>query len=305
GGKNRRDHGRSARHLQTPRQDHRAPGSDELLHRILESIGRNRPAYFRRRVRIAAVLVPETASLLAESCRRLMDTGVAEIRLQTAAGADLRWKPDDEALLFRQMEEAALEAARRYGETGRIPLEFLRPRGDGAPAGDPGDSPCNVRSGESLFVDPWGVAWTCPLFAASLVREPALVQGVQTAVCVGPADSPALSRRLEVARAAAMVSPVFSPGTGKGAERGPCRDCHAEPHCRSCPAVRFLYALGGEGSAPPPFHCAFERAAALGRRRFVDGTGPIPAPSLAAAVALARRWFDGAGAVPPRRAGDP
>lgn len=284
-------------------QDLRSPGSDALLQGILESIRKERPAYFRRRVRIAAVLVPETVPLLAESCRRLLDTGVSEIRLQTAAGADRSWKSEDETLLLRQVEEAASEAARRYKESGRIPLEFLRPQGDGLPLRDPGNSLCNVRSGESLFVDPWGVAWTCPLFATSLVRKPALFKRVRPAVRLGPADSPALSQRLQAARTAALGSPVLSPGTQDRTARGPCEDCPAEPHCRSCPATRFLYASGGQASGPPPFHCAFERAAALGRRRVADLVGPIPARRLAAAVAAVGRWFDGVGDGAPRRAG--
>ncbi|MEW5763664.1 MAG: radical SAM protein [Acidobacteriota bacterium] len=274
-------------------QDLRAPGSGELLVSILGSIRKNHPAYFRRRVRISAVLVPETVPHLAESCRRLMDTGVSEIRFQTAAGADRRWSPGDEPLLFRQVEEAAWDAARRYEEAGSIPLEFLRPQGDGAGLRERVEPSCNTLSGESLFVDPWGVAWTCPLFATSLVRDPAMFQRFEPAVRLGPADSPAVWDRLVDARSAALTSSVLAPRTWDGASAGSCGSCPATPHCRSCPATRFLYANGREGSGPPPFHCAFERAAAEGQRRFEALAGPIPPRRFAVAVAVGRRWFDG------------
>jgi sulfatase maturation enzyme AslB (radical SAM superfamily) len=268
-------------------QDLRAPESAGFLEGLLGRIRRSRPEYFLRRVRLSAVLLPETVPRLAESCRRLAATGAARIRLQPALGSDRRWKSGDEPILHAQMAEAAREAAELYRRTGTVPLAFLGPGTQRGSACEPRSAPCNVLTGRALFVDAGGEAWTCPLLALSVVRDRALVEPFERAVRVGPITSPDLGAR----RAAALSRAASSPGLG--GEKGggsdlPCAACAAVSRCRICPASRLL--SGGPGA--PAFACAFERAAALARERFEAIAGPLPGRRLSVALSVSREWRD-------------
>lgn len=251
-----------------PVQKFRGRGSFRRVEQHLEELCTNHPVYARSRVRVQAVLTRAGLPYLAESARYFMDKDVAGIVFQPAIGSNGGWSARDQAVLQEQMERIVELGTRYWTEHQKVPLALLHGLLPANTSG-PGDGfLCGAGVGKGLCVDSTGRGWTCPLFAATLHELPLLARAVSRAVDVGDVRSPDAWKRLAATRLRTGRFGLLTKHEERYSTYGPCRNCEFEDECFVCPAAVSHAPDDMDPDRIPDFHCAFNRAAALARRKF-------------------------------------
>ncbi len=241
----------------------RAPGTFEVLDRLLVDLRRDHPSWYRKRLSIGMTLTSANLPFLGRSVEFLLGRGLESLRLAPLLTHDEGWGREAEAELERQMAivfECCLEHHQR---TGAIPLEVLR-RLANRPEEKLDRPVCRVNVPENQAVGVDGSVTGCPLLLAQEVGG--THAGPVLREWVARPDWPGLRR-------------------DRHGSFGQCRDCEFVDECLVCPVASANIPGNIDPRRVPDFNCAFNRVVGRYRRLFppvagvedhLRGNDPLP-----------------------------
>jgi MoaA/NifB/PqqE/SkfB family radical SAM enzyme len=248
----------------------RARRTFERLDGLLTQIRSGHPAYWRDRVTICVVLVPETVPMMAQIAAYLLGKGSCAVAFSPVIGAEDRWGGDLEASLMEQVARIVRMVHENGVAPQTVPVLFLR---DGRPSAPHGTFLCGAGYGKGLCVDAGGAVWTCPLFASSLQMLPPLAREVSRATRLGHIGDGDLGERLTALPEKTTRLPLLTGREEKHSGRGRCMDCQFQEECFVCPAAVSHAPGADDPHRVPDFQCAFARATSGARRAFQSAFG--------------------------------
>ncbi|MEN8164269.1 MAG: radical SAM protein, partial [Acidobacteriota bacterium] len=104
----------------------RAPGTFDVLDRLLVRLRRDHPSWYRRRLSVGMTLTSANLPFLSQSVQYLVERGIESLRLGPLLTHDAGWGREAEAQLERQMGAVFDCCLEHHQRTGAIPLEVLR-----------------------------------------------------------------------------------------------------------------------------------------------------------------------------------
>jgi len=234
-------------------QELRAPGTFDVLDRLLMRLRRDHPSWYRKRLSIGMTLTSANLAFLARSVEYLLGRGIESLRLGSLLTHDEGWGREAEAELERQMQAVFECCQEHHQRTGAIPLEVFR-RPATPPEPKPDRPVCRVNAPETQAVGIDGSVSGCPLL---LTQETG-----------GTSSEPVLQEWI--------TRPAW-PGLRRGRHSsfGQCRDCDFVDECLVCPVASANIPGNTDFRRVPDFNCAFNRIVAACRRRFP----PLPGPA--------------------------
>lgn len=243
--------------------DLRAPGTSDVLNRLLVRLRRDHPSWYRKRLSIGMTLTSANLPFLARSIEYLLGRGLESIRLATLLTHDEGWGREVEAELERQMVKVFERCLEHHRRSGTTPFElFRRPatRADPRP-----DRPvCRVNVLESIAVGVDGNVAPCPLLLAP--ENGGTQAGTILQEWVRRPDWPGLRRN-------------------RFSRWGQCRECEFVDECLVCPVASANIPGNTDFRRVPDAGCAFNRVVGRYRRRFppvpsdadrLKGSDPLP-----------------------------
>ena len=255
-----------------PAQLWRGRRSASRLRHLLPELKRRQPHWYRRRLSVAATVGPETLRFLADSFRHFLSQDLREIRW----GAVFSHRGPDagplEPLLEEQLEEVVADSVRHYRSTGETPLTLFRPPApEGRRDGNRGLL-CQAADGGCLAVDPGGETSVCPFLLGGDFPGTGPKGRARSGLLLGRLSARGLPSRLR-AVAEASAAGVFR-REGKRSDRGDCATCELGADCWACPASILFDRASEDLDHVPGFPCAFMRAVARHRARYLALRGP-------------------------------
>lgn len=250
-------------------QDLRAPGTFEVLGRLLDRMRRHHQRYFRRKVMVAVTATAATIPYLADSFEYFLSKGVSDIAIGPAMGQPRLTKAQT-AELDRQFGRIFRSSQRHYRDTGAVPLRAFRRKAPDPSKAVESDLACVAATGRDLAVDVDGQVYSCALLIRSCQRvaRPALARRL-AAMCLGPVtDLDGLRRTRSRLPRAALAAGIFAPQARKRSRLGRCASCRYAAICFVCPIACAKNPESADSARIPDFQCAFNRIMLECRRRF-------------------------------------
>jgi sulfatase maturation enzyme AslB (radical SAM superfamily) len=250
-------------------QDLRAPGTFDVLDRLLDRLRLHHGPYFRRKVMAAVTVTAPAIPHLADSFDYLVSKGVADMAIGPAMGHP-RLTRAQSAGLDRQLGLIFKRSLRHYRDTGQVPLRLFRKVGPEPRKAPESELACVAATGRDLAVDVDGDVYPCALLIRSCqqVARPALARRL-AAMSLGPVTDPeGLERRRALLPRAAVAAGIFSPQSTKRSSLARCADCPCAASCFVCPVACAKTPDSAEATRIPDFQCAFNQVALKYRRRF-------------------------------------
>ncbi len=230
----------------------RAPGTFDVLDRLLVRLRRDHPSWYRKRLSVGMTLTSANLPFLSRSIELLLGRGMESVRLAPLLTHDEGWGPEAEAELERQMGEVFDLCLEHYQRTGAIPLEVFR-----RPANPPEarhDRPvCRVNAPETQAVGVDGSVNGCPLLLAQEVGG--TQAGSVLREWIERPEWPGLRRE-------------------RYSSYGQCRDCDFVEECLVCPVAGANIPGNTDPRRVPDSGCAFNRIIGRYRRLFPPVAGP-------------------------------
>ncbi len=250
-----------------PVQKLRGRGTFGRLEVTLDVLRADHGAYAGRFLRVQSVLAPGTIGHMAEGARYFMAKGVP-VAFQPAVGLVGGWNETEPDLLEEQVSQIVRDGVRHWKARHAVPVLFLLGPAPEAGRGPGGGFLCGAGVGKGLCVDSGGHAWTCPLFASSLQKLPALASPVSGAADLGDVRDAGLWDRLSETRQRTRGLRALTRRRDKYSSYGACGRCEFLEECFVCPAAATHAPGNVDPDRIPDFHCAFNRATARARREF-------------------------------------
>jgi sulfatase maturation enzyme AslB (radical SAM superfamily) len=250
-------------------QNLRAPGTFEVLDRLLDRLRLHHAPYFRRKVMVAVTVTAPAIPYLADSFDYLVSKGVADMAIGPAMGHP-RLTRAQSSELDRQFVRILTRSLQHYRDTGRVPLRLFRKAGPAPRNARRSDVACVAATGRDLAVDVDGDVYPCALLIRSCQRvaRPALARRL-AAMSLGPVTDPeGLQRRRALLPRAAIAAGIFGPQSRKRSGSARCDACRHASSCFVCPIACAKNPDSDEAARIPDFQCAFNRVALECRRRF-------------------------------------
>ncbi len=230
----------------------RAPGTFDVLDRLLVRLRRDHPSWYRKRLSVGMTLTSANLPFLARSGEYLLGRGIESLRLAPLLTHDEGWGREADAELERQMEAVFECCLEHHHRTGAIPLELFR-RPARSPEPKPDRLVCRVNAPETQAVGVDGSVTGCPLL---LVPE------------VGGTQAGSVLRE--------WIERPEWPGLRRErySSYGRCWDCDFIDECLVCPVASANIPGNTDPRRVPDSGCAFNRIIGRYRRLFPPVAGP-------------------------------
>lgn len=250
-------------------QNQRSPGSFQELDGRLDHLRDHYPDYFRRRCSIAAVVRPDSFSLVPKSVAYFLEKKVPRVLLAPDFASPYPWQKMDIIRLERVFAEICDLSLEHHERTGEIPVQMF---GSPLPVhSEPvaGRSLCGIMRGEKPAVDPSGEVFGCGSVVESYQNIPSVKVGdCLRRVRLGHITDPALAERLGDYRSVVRPVALFDDKQENYSTYGRCTDCSYLAHCGICP-VSIGYLPDNEDiNRIPDFLCAYNQVTLAQRERF-------------------------------------
>jgi sulfatase maturation enzyme AslB (radical SAM superfamily) len=253
-------------------QDLRGPGTFARLDRLLRRLRRDHPRWFRERVTVTSVLLPETVRHLASSVRYFIGAGVAGIAVTPTIGPTPSWRANRIVALEREYRRVAMLCYEHWRGTGEIPVLGLLPpaRAGKSRARPERISFCGAPLGETPAVDVDGQWLGCGLLSTSFQRFPDRALEVRIeSLRIGRSGEAGFRRRYAAFPEAARRARLFDDKQEWRSSDRRCAGCRYLARCSICPISlarqgggadgRKKRRGGADGRRIPDFACAFNR----------------------------------------------
>jgi sulfatase maturation enzyme AslB (radical SAM superfamily) len=257
-------------------QDLRAPGTFEVLDRLLERLRLHQPALFHERLSVSLTLTSAAIPHLADSIDYLLAKGVPEISITPIVTHDPGWTNDGIEALDRQFARIFEACCWQHRRTGEIPLLLFRPVGDAKHGHGPEDVMCRAPTGETLAIDVDGQVHGCAVFVESYQKlASAFLRERVWAMRLGDFRAPDFAERLAQYPEATRATEIFHDKRAKHSSFGSCSECRFVDACSVCPASIGHIPGNTDPRRVPDFQCAFNRVALDYRERFDETNVPF------------------------------
>lgn len=267
-------------------QEFRGPGTHRKIDRALDTMRRQHPAFFRRRLNVAMTLHSGNLPYLADSVDYLIDKQVPTIGIAPLTTPDPGWTLASMDTLRRQLARVFERSLAHYRATGQVPLELFRKR-DGAPTRRPaGRSMCGVARGEAIAVDVDGQVTGCVTFAESYQRpDNDFLRRSLTSMRMGNIAEPGLAERMARYPEATAATGIFDRKQDKYSSLARCGECRFLAECAICPTGIGHIPGNADPRRVPDAACAFNLVSLELRERFpaqpsladlLIGRAPVP-----------------------------
>jgi sulfatase maturation enzyme AslB (radical SAM superfamily) len=252
-----------------PAQDLRAPGTFDVLDRLLDRLRLRHGRYFSRKVMAAVTVTAASIPHLADSVEYFLSKGVADIAIGPAMGHP-KLSAAQTRDLHRQFSRLFTQFLRHYRATGRVPLRWFRKTSSAPKKAPESEFACVAATGRDLAVDVDGEVYPCALLIRSCQRvaRPALDRRL-AAMSLGPVtDLEGLQHRRARLPRTAVAAGIFGPQSGKRSSCGRCAACRHASVCFICPIACAKNPDSADANRIPDFQCTFNNVALKYRRRF-------------------------------------
>jgi sulfatase maturation enzyme AslB (radical SAM superfamily) len=266
----------------------RGLGTHARLDALLDRLRRDHPLFYRRDFHTSITLHSGNLHHLADSVDYFLDKRVPRVDFGTLATHDAGWTDAHMAELDRQLARVFARSLRHYEDTGEVPVEIFRKRGEPSPHAPRGRAMCGVGVGRTLAVDVDGQVTGCITFAESYQRFPSdFLKSRLAAMRMGDVRDEALPRRLALYPEAARAAGLFDGKARKHSSYGRCGECRYLAECSVCPTSIGHIPGNTDPDRVPDSACAYNLVALSYRDRFPRQasemeviTGRAPEPRL-------------------------
>jgi len=239
-------------------QDLRGIGSFETLDRVLDSLGKRHPDYFRRAVEMSITVPPAAIPSIADSVDYFLEKGVQEIDLTPVITPYPGWSDDRLLELEEQFERVLSASLRHLKRTGEVPLLLYAGEGHLSGPQPTSRAMCEIVDNNSWAVDVDGSVSACTLFAGSLQAFGTdLLRECRPVLSLGRVTDPDLLGRCEAFPDAVGRLSIFSEKEMKYSSYHRCADCRFFAACVTCPASIGLAEGNTDPHRVPDYYCAF------------------------------------------------
>lgn len=252
-----------------PAQALRAPGSFDVLDRLLERLRAEQPGFFAENLTVALTLTVATIPYLADSVEYFLNKGVQDLAISPAVTHQMHWASERIDELDAQFARIFDRCVRVYNRTGDVPLTVFR-KYDGDSVHKPeGQSMCGVGRGETAAVDVDGQVHGCVMFASSYQVFPTVfLRSRLEAMRMGHLQDPGFAARMAAYPAAARAAEIFHNKQDKYSSYGACADCRFMSRCAICPVSIGNTPGNMDPRRVPDFLCAYNLVSLKYRERF-------------------------------------
>lgn len=252
-----------------PAQALRAPGSFDVLDRLLERLRAEQPGFFAENLTVALTLTVATIPYLADSVEYFLNKGVQDLAISPAVTHEMHWASERIDELDAQFARIFDRCVRVYNRTGDVPLTVFR-KYDGDSVHKPeGQSMCGVGRGETAAVDVDGQVHGCVMFASSYQVFPTVfLRSRLEAMRMGHLQDPGFAARMAAYPAAARAAEIFHNKQDKYSSYGACADCRFMSRCAICPVSIGNTPGNMDPRRVPDFLCAYNLVSLKYRERF-------------------------------------
>jgi sulfatase maturation enzyme AslB (radical SAM superfamily) len=257
-------------------QDLRGPGTFPVLDRLLDTLARDHPAFFRECLNIALTLTPATVGHLADSIAYFLRKRVAAIATTPVITHDAGWTPDRIEILDAAFARTFEVCRRHYKKTGEVPLLMFRKNADSNSQSAPPDAMCAAPTGQNLAIDVDGQVHGCAVFVESYqgFASPSTERRVEE-LRMGDFRAPEFRRRLAMYPGAARATGIFHAKREKYSSYGRCGECRYLESCSICPASIGNIPGNTDPRRVPDFPCAYNLVALKYREKFPAQPTPL------------------------------
>jgi uncharacterized protein len=253
----------------------RGPQTFAILDGLLDRLRRDRPRFYRERLRIAFTLSAATVPHLADSVSYFLKKGVSHLVVSPLATHEPAWRLEDIRLLEEQMERVFRASLRHYRRTGEVPLTLFR-KGTEDHHSPRRDALCGAPSGKSLAVDVDGAVHGCAIFVESYQKFPTpMLRETVDRIRLGDYRAAGFEARLEAYPGAARGTGLFHGKERKRSSYGACADCRFLADCSICPGSIAHIPGNADPDRIPDFPCAWNLVALAAAERFPAQPDPI------------------------------
>lgn len=252
-----------------PAQALRAPGSFDVLDRLLDRLRAERPGFFAENLTVALTLTVATIPYLADSVEYFLNKGVQDLAISPAVTHQMHWASERIDEIDVQFARIFDRCVRVYNRTGEVPLTVFR-KYDGDSVHKPeGQSMCGVGRGETAAVDVDGQVHGCVMFANSYQVFPTVfLRSRLEAMRMGHLQDPGFAARMAAYPAAARAAEIFHNKQDKYSSYGACAECRFMPRCAICPVSIGNTPGNMDPRRVPDFLCAYNLVSLKYRERF-------------------------------------
>jgi sulfatase maturation enzyme AslB (radical SAM superfamily) len=238
-------------------QDERGPGTFASLDRLLLTLRRDHPRFFREDLGVRITLTSRNLGCLADSIAYFVRRDVRRISIAELATHDPEWRVAMAEELDRQLARAYKCCVEHYARTGEISVSAFRPRRPRVRAAPREVPMCGVRWGDRAIVGADGHTFACAALVGSSAGDAGGLLGEAARLLdLGDIRDATLPRRLASIPASLRASRLFNHKERKRSTYRGCAGCPALHDCGVCPVSIGHIPGNGDADRVPDLACA-------------------------------------------------